>query len=329
MRLSLLQFFFVRRCSCKWRASLNSAENTSNLTRYTPPLAQELERDWTFANPAHQPANIGVLKSWSAGGIEFNWSPGMIGHSVFSESPAYLGLLETDQGPVLRAYEYDRRNQSVWQVDVFLPAADAAHRAKHEAPRRPAPQEKKKQKKGAGKHEHEKDAAASKGEASSTGKTSTSTNPDEDVAKLWLHPKVTNTQSSTDLQGYWWTCVAVPAAPSTRVVTPATWNLETSSDHSVGSPWPIFSMGNDNASFVGTKGSGSTDNSWLSAIWSGDFFMGPLERGGSVVNYISYAEEAGFVGFHGHPLNGTKFFTWGQSGPGRFMQVSGMIAHWF
>lgn len=23
---------------------------------------------------------------------------------------------------------------------------------------------------------------------------------------------------------------------------------------------------------------------------------------------------------HGHPLNGTKFFTWGQSGPGRFMQ---------
>jgi len=68
----------------------------------------------------------------------------MIGHSVFSESPAYLGLLETDQGPVLRAYEYDRRNQSVWQVDVFLPAADAAHRAKHEAPRRPAPQEMKK-----------------------------------------------------------------------------------------------------------------------------------------------------------------------------------------
>jgi hypothetical protein len=145
--------------------------------------------------------------------------------------------------------------------------------------------------------------------------------PDEDVAKLWLHPKVTNTQAAADLQGYWWTCVAVPAAPSTRVVTPAAWNLETSSDNSVGSPWPTFSMGNDNASFVGKGGSGATDNSWLEAIWSGDFFMGPLDRGGSVVNYISYAEEAGFVGFHGHPLNGTKFFTWGQSGPGRFMQV--------
>ena len=38
------------------------------------------------------------------------------------------------------------------------------------------------------------------------------------------------------------------------------------------------------------------------------------------MNYIAYAEEEGFVGFHGHPLNGTKFFTWGQSGAGRFMQ---------
>jgi hypothetical protein len=80
-------------------------------------------RDWTFANPAHQPANIGVLKSWSAGGIEFNWSPGIIGHSVFSESPAYVGILDTERGPVLRAYEYDRRNQSVWQADIWLPGA--------------------------------------------------------------------------------------------------------------------------------------------------------------------------------------------------------------
>jgi hypothetical protein len=48
--------------------------------------------------------------------------------------------------------------------------------------------------------------------------------------------------------------------------------------------------------------------------------MGPLDRGDSSVNYISYADEEGFVGVHGHPLNGSKFFTWGQSGPGRFMQ---------
>jgi len=27
---------------------------------------------------AHQPANIGALKSWAAGGAEWNWSPGMM-----------------------------------------------------------------------------------------------------------------------------------------------------------------------------------------------------------------------------------------------------------
>ena len=217
---------------------------------------KELGRDWTFANPAHQPANIGVLKSWSAGGIEFNWSPGIIGHSVFSESPAYVGLLETDRGPVLRAYEYDRRNQSVWQADIWLPGAAAAFADD-----------------GAASHSAGATKAAPP-EASKAGPVD-----DEDTAKVWIHPKVTNTQPAVDLEGYWWTCVAVPARPSTRVITPAEWNLETSSDSSVGSPWPVFSMGNDNASFV----HGATDNSFLEAIWSGDFFMGPLDRGESPV----------------------------------------------
>jgi hypothetical protein len=230
---------------------------------------KKMEQDWTFANPAHQPANIGVLKSWSAGGIEFNWSPGIIGHSVFSESPAYVGILDTERGPVLRAYEYDRRNQSVWQADIWLPGAandvKTADKKYEEAKGAPSPSATK---------EEEEDA---KGAAVD----------DEDTGKLWIHPKVTNTQVDVDLEGYWWTCVAVPAAPSTRVVTPATWNLETSSDSSVGAPWPTFSMGNDNASFVPH----ASDNSFLEAIWSGDFFMGPLERGDSPVNYISYAEE--------------------------------------
>lgn len=39
--------------------------------------------------------------------------------------------------------------------------------------------------------------------------------------------------------------------------------------------------------------------------------------------YIAHNQEGenGFTYVHGHPLNGTKFYTWGQSGPGRFMQV--------
>lgn len=38
--------------------------------------------------------------------------------------------------------------------------------------------------------------------------------------------------------------------------------------------------------------------------------------------YIGHNQlgDKGYVYIHGHPLNGTKFFTWGQSGPGRFMQ---------
>jgi hypothetical protein len=77
-------------------------------------------RDWTFANPAHQPANIAVLKSWSSGGIEWNWSPGIIGHSAFAESPAYVGVLNTARGPVVRVWEFDRLNASVFQVDILL-----------------------------------------------------------------------------------------------------------------------------------------------------------------------------------------------------------------
>jgi hypothetical protein len=39
--------------------------------------------------------------------------------------------------------------------------------------------------------------------------------------------------------------------------------------------------------------------------------------------YIGHNQEGdkGYTLIHGHPLNGTKFYTWGQSGPGRFMQV--------
>jgi hypothetical protein len=36
--------------------------------------------------------------------------------------------------------------------------------------------------------------------------------------------------------------------------------------------------------------------------------------------YIGHTDSDGYVLVHGHPLNGTKFYTWGQSGPGRFMQ---------
>ena len=215
-------------------------------------------RDWTFANPAHQPANIAVLKAWTSGGIEWNWSPGIIGHSVFSESPAWVGVLHTPRGPVVRAWEFDRRNSSVWSVDIFL-----------------------------------------------------------EGGALWVHPRVTNTHT-TPMQGYWWTCVAVPAAPSSRVITPAEHTVDTSAG-TQWATWPNFAMGDPNASFTGYQGKRVTDNSFLGAVTQGDFFMGPTMFD---EHYIAWAEKGGFVGWHGHgeSINGTKFFTWGQNGAGRFMQ---------
>lgn len=73
-----------------------------------------------FNNPAHQPGNIGYLKAWSSGGAEWNWAPGFLGHSVFTESPVWTASIPTPHGDVLRVWEYDRLNGTTWQVDMLL-----------------------------------------------------------------------------------------------------------------------------------------------------------------------------------------------------------------
>lgn len=141
-----------------------------------------------FNNPAHQPANIGYLKAWSSGGAEWNWSPGKIGHSAFTESPVWTAVLPTRLGPAVRVWEYgmpsgpqtsdcggltvrpiwgthafgprvgtDRLNGTTWQVDVLLVNGT-----------------------------------------------------------MFAHPKVSNPHP-VELPGYWWTCVAMPVdSPRTR-----------------------------------------------------------------------------------------------------------------
>jgi hypothetical protein len=78
------------------------------------------KRHLIYNNPAHQPSNIGYRKAWTSGGAEWNWAPGKIGHSVFTESPSFLAKINTERGPVVRAWEYDRQNHTVWSVDMFL-----------------------------------------------------------------------------------------------------------------------------------------------------------------------------------------------------------------
>lgn len=216
------------------------------------------EREWLFNNKAHQPANIGALKSWVAGGAEWNWSPGIVGHSAFTESPTWTSIVDTEKGPMVRVFEFDRYNGTLWQVDMLL-----------------------------------------------------------DGDTFWAHPRVVN-PTDKELRGYWWTCVAVDSKPTTRIFAPATHVAHTTRDPMRDAPWPWFAGSIENSTFQGVDGEWPVDNSYLGNILWGDFFLRiPSEV---YSPYIGHTEQDGFVLIHGHPLNGTKFFTWGQNGPGRFMQ---------
>jgi hypothetical protein len=172
-----------------------------------------------------------------------------------------MGRLDTERGPVLRVFEFDRYNGTVWQVDMML----------------------------------------------SNG-------------SFVAHPRILN-PTDVDLRGYWWTCVAVDAEPSTRIFTPATHVAETSRDPMRTSPWPVFAEAIENASFHGYQDAWPTDNSYLGNHQIGDMFL-RLPADEIYQPYIGHNQEGdkGYTLIHGHPLNGTKFYTWGQSGPGRFMQ---------
>jgi len=223
------------------------------------------EKDILYNNPAHQPANIGSLKAWGAGGSEWNWSPGIIGHSAFSESQLFTSVVDTPKGEMVRVFEYDRYNSTVFQVDMLL----------------------------------------------------------DNEGAFWFHPKITN-KNEVDLRGYWWTCVAVDSTPSTRIITPASHVAETTASAMRDAPWPHFATLNMNSSFVGYVPSGADyrqDMSYIGNHLTGDMFLRIMDDE-VYTPYIAHTdvEKDGYFLVHGHKLNGTKFFTWGQVGPGRFMQ---------
>jgi len=218
------------------------------------------KKEFFFNNHAHQPANIGARAAWTAGGLEFNWSPGYLGHSAFTEDTVWAAKIETKKGDVIRVYEFDRYNGTVWQVDMLL-----------------------------------------------------------DGAELWTHSKVTN-PTNNDLIGYWWTCAAHQATEKSRILAPAEFvTVETY----VGSPlrnapWPKFDNGMLNSTFGGLDGQRVLDSSYLGNIaYTGDYFLRIPDKNRK---WIAHQDEDGYIAMHGHNMNGTKFFTWGQSGPGRFMQ---------
>ena len=220
-------------------------------------------REFFYKNEAHQPANIGARGAWTAGGLEFNWSPGYLGHSAFTEEQVWTAVLPTEKGDVVRVYEYDRYNGTVFQVDILL-----------------------------------------------------------DGAELWTHTKITNPNYEST-SGYWWTCAAHAASPSTRVLAPAD---EVTVQPFIGAslrnaPWPEMANGLLNV----TQAPRELDSSYLGNIaYTGDYFLRipPEKRKWIAHTDAGDLDENGnaYLAVHGHDMNGTKFFTWGQSGPGRFMQ---------
>jgi hypothetical protein len=77
-----------------------------------------------------------------------------------------------------------------------------------------------------------------------------------------------------------------------------------------------------NSSFSGYSPSGAeyrNDMSYLGNNQLGDLFL-RIKADEVYTPYIAHTDLDGYVMVHGHKLNGTKFFTWGQNGPGRYMQ---------
>lgn len=82
--------------------------------------------------------------------------------------------------------------------------------------------------------------------------------------------------------------------------------------------WHKFAPVVTNFSFQGEKGVWSIDQSYLgNTPYHNDYFVRIRKP---TQPFIAHVETDGYTVSHVHPLNGTKFFTWGHNGPGRFMQ---------
>ena len=67
-----------------------------------------------------QPVQSSRLSAQVDGGIEWNYSPGLLGHWVGTQQDVWAARLQTSKGPMLRIYEFDRFNESYFQVDLIV-----------------------------------------------------------------------------------------------------------------------------------------------------------------------------------------------------------------
>ena len=259
---------------------------------------KKLKRQMFFNNPAHQPANIGYRKAWVSGGAEWNWAPGYIGHSVFTEDTVYSATIPSARGDILRVWDYDRLNNTVWQVDMLL-EGDVLWCVRSLLT-----------------------VVLSRSSTYSPLVLYVFPHSLLYLLSCRAHPKITN-PNEADIDGYWWTCVAMPSTPKTRVVSPATASITPCA------PWPYGSWTNDNASYVGADIGGCAATQ--TCAWQQDMsFLGNIPRPHDFffridktrLPHVTHVAEDGFAVIHSHPawMNGTKFFTWGAHDQGTFNQ---------
>ena len=81
---------------------------------------KENKRDLILANTAFIPCNLAIRNAWFAGGVEFNC--GRRGHDEQTASPRFTAVVQTEEYPVLRIYEFQRDRGTPFQYDSFLPS---------------------------------------------------------------------------------------------------------------------------------------------------------------------------------------------------------------
>lgn len=184
---------------------------------------------------------------------------------MFTEDPVYVAKIPTTEyGDIVRLWEFDRFNNTLWSVDIVL-----------------------------------------------VGNV------------LFTHVTITN-PTPLDLRGYWWTCVAMRVnitSGLTRIITPAALSTTPCVD------WPTGAWTLSNGSFAGSPGAWDGDMSFIGNLPSAhDFFMyGWREEFKYPLPHITWAEDDGYAVVHAHGkrdaprfMNGTKFFTWGNTIAGMF-----------
>ena len=109
--IDLVDGAFRARITPQWGGKVFSFEHTSTAGM----------RDLLWTPSVHQPIIASVRNAQVDGGIEWNWSPGILGHWAGTQDHVWAAKIPTARGDALRIYEFDRFNNTAFQVMVHAP----------------------------------------------------------------------------------------------------------------------------------------------------------------------------------------------------------------